>query len=197
MAPTGNVTAVRNVALSAVGRDRPGIVAAVTGVLAEHGGNLQGSTMSTLQGQFAIVLIVAVPEGVDAATIESDLQPVAEQFDLLVAARTLHGDDGADVPGADVPGDDSPDRQALSVAVHGADRPGIVHGITAALADAGGNIVDLSTHLVGEPDRPVYTVAIRATVPAAAADDVADRLQRAAADLGVHVSVRPDDAAVL
>lgn len=195
MAPTGNVTAVRNVALSAVGRDRPGIVAAVTGVLAEHGGNLQGSTMSTLQGQFAIVLIVAVPEGVDAATIESDLQPVAEQFDLLVAARTLHGDDGADVPvGGD---DDSPDRQALSVAVHGADRPGIVHGITAALADAGGNIVDLSTHLVGEPDRPVYTVAIRATVPAAAADDVADRLQRAAADLGVHVSVRPDDAAVL
>lgn len=193
VARSTSVGAVRSFSLSAVGRDRPGIVAAVTGVLAEHGGNLQDSTMATLQGQFAIVLIVSVGDDVDAGAIEADLQPVAQHFDLLVAVRELA--DGPERTGpAEGPG---AGRAAVQVAVHGADRPGIVHGITTALAESGGNIVDLVTHLVGPPDRPVYTLTIRATVPEAAAGSVADRLAAAADALGVRCTVRPDDADVL
>ncbi len=36
------------------------------------------------------------------------------------------------------------------VSVHGADRPGIVHRVGAAIAAAGGNITDLSTRLAGD-----------------------------------------------
>jgi glycine cleavage system transcriptional repressor len=189
---------VARFSLSAVGRDRPGIVAAVTGVLAEHGGNLQDSTMATLQGQFAIVLIVAAPDGVDAETLQGDLQGVADTFDLVVAVRALHEDlpsaGGEPVAGAGV-GESG--TRAWSVTVHGADRPGIVHGITAALAELDGNIVDLATHLVGEHGRPVYTLTIRATVPAATSDALPEHLGRAAAALGVHCTARPDDADVL
>ena len=68
--------------LSAVGVDRPGIVAAVSGVLADHGCNLEDSTMSILQGQFAILLVVSAPEGVDAPGLEAAFAPVAERFGL-------------------------------------------------------------------------------------------------------------------
>lgn len=174
-------------------------MAAVTGVLAEHGGNLQDSTMATLQGQFAIVLIVAAPDGVDAGTLQGDLQGVADAFDLMVAVRDLHEDappsDGSEPAAGGGAGD--PGARAWSVAVHGADRPGIVHGITAALAEVGGNIVDLATHLVGEPGHPVYTLTIRVTVPVVASDALPQHLGRAAAALGVHCTARPDDADVI
>ena len=44
------------------GADRPGIVAAVTGVLVEHGGNLEDTSMTILGGHFAMMLVVAVPD---------------------------------------------------------------------------------------------------------------------------------------
>lgn len=183
--------------LSAVGRDRPGIVAAVTGVLAEHDGNLQDSTMATLQGQFAIVLIVAAPDDVDADTLQSALDGVASAFDLVIAVRPLHEVAASPTGSFSAPGDGGDSTQAWSIAVHGADHPGIVHGITAALADLGGTIIDLATHLVGSPEAPVYTLTIRATVPAATSDAVAEQLGRAAVALGVHCTARPDDADVL
>ena len=53
-------------ALSAIGRDRPGIVAAVTGVLLGHGANLEDSQMTILRGHFTMTLVVALPNGADA-----------------------------------------------------------------------------------------------------------------------------------
>ena len=44
-------------AVTAVGADRPGIVAAVTGAFAEHGCNLEDSSMTILRGQFAMMLV--------------------------------------------------------------------------------------------------------------------------------------------
>jgi glycine cleavage system transcriptional repressor len=52
-------------ALSALGRDRPGIVAEVTGVLVEHGVNVEDSRMAILRGEFAMVLVLGAPEWVD------------------------------------------------------------------------------------------------------------------------------------
>ena len=55
-------------AVTAIGADRPGIVAAVTGVLTDHGGNIEDSTMSILGGHFAMMLVVAEADaGPDSA----------------------------------------------------------------------------------------------------------------------------------
>ncbi|MBV8303503.1 MAG: amino acid-binding protein, partial [Acidimicrobiia bacterium] len=43
-------------AVSAVGADRPGIVAAVTRVFVEHGCNLEDTSMTILRGHFAMML---------------------------------------------------------------------------------------------------------------------------------------------
>lgn len=223
--------------LSAVGRDQPGIVAAVAGVLADHGCNLQDSSMTTLQGQFAILLVVAVPDAISAPSLELALQPVAEQFDLVVVVRRLPDDrppapelpavpdtmpgeakPSAMDPSDAVPGHAQPSvprghakrsprppaepdvasgETAWVVAVHGADRPGIVHGIATVLAEAGGSIVDLTTHLVGDEPHALYTLTMRAVIPSAAAARTAELIEEAARRLGVHCTVHDDPADVL
>ena len=52
------LAAMRSFVLALTGRDRPGIVAAVTGVLLEHGLNLEDAEMAILRGHFAVMLVL-------------------------------------------------------------------------------------------------------------------------------------------
>lgn len=176
--------------LSALGVDVPGIVSAVSGALGDQGCNLEDSTMTILQGHFAILLVVTAPEQTTAADLESALEPVADQFDLVVAVRPL-GDVAA-------VGEDPADQsESLTITVHGADRPGIVKAVAGALATHGGNVVDLSTQLIGSADRPVYVLTLRAVVAEGSFDEVETAVVDTAGDLGVSCTVRRDDADVL
>lgn len=181
--------------LSAVGADRPGIVAAVSGALVDVGCNLEDSTMTILQGYFAILLVVSAEQEVDSDTLEQALAPVAQRFDLQLSVRAL-----AEPPSLD----ESEAARAQvgtvpwTISVHGADRTGIVHGVTAALEEVGGNVVDLSTHLVGNDEEPVYVMTLRVNLPAEPDPDAAAEHVRSAAEaLGVHCSVHPDDSETL
>src|SRR5947209_6352787 len=78
-----------HVAVTAVGADRPGIAAAVTTVLFEHGGNIEDSRMAILGGHFSMMLIVALPEGADSRALERALDAPARALDLLVAVRPV------------------------------------------------------------------------------------------------------------
>ena len=147
-----------HVALTAVGTDQPGIVAALTGSLVDLGCNLEDSTMSILRGHFAVLLVIAVPDGMEAEVVESALAPVAERLDLLVTVRPMRAELGEQPPPAGAWSEAN--GQIYAFSVHGADRPGIVHRAAQALADSGGNIVDLSTRLVGTPDEPVYVLTV-------------------------------------
>jgi glycine cleavage system transcriptional repressor len=176
--------------LSALGVDVPGIVAAVSGALGDQGCNLEDSTMTILQGHFAILLVVTAPEGTTAATLEAALAATASQFDLVIAVRPLpDGEPGAE-SGTEL-------SESMTIAVHGADRPGIVKAVAGVLAEEGGNVVDLSTQLVGPSDRPVYVLTLRAVVREGSAGKVEEAVIRTASELGVSCTVRSDDADVL
>jgi len=156
--------------VTAVGLDRRGIVAALAGVLTDLGCNLEDSTMSLLGGNFAVLLMVALPDGVGPAAVESGLAPVVEAMGLAVSVRAVPV--GAEQPtGSDlgtVGAARDEDEAVYAFSVHGADRLGIVRHATEALAAAGANIVDLSTRLVGDPDGPVYVLTITAGFDAGA-----------------------------
>jgi len=136
--------------ITAVGRDRPGIVAGLTEALLELGANLEDCRAALLRGTFAIVMAVQVPEGVDAAAAEAGLRPVAERLGLTIAV-------------GDAPGGTGGSGERCVVSVYGADHPGIVHAVSRAMADLGVNIVDLSSRVVGDP--PVYVLGIEAELP--------------------------------
>jgi glycine cleavage system transcriptional repressor len=179
--------AMGHFAVSAVGADRPGIVAAVTGVLVETGCNIEDSTMSILRGHFAMLLVVAGPDELDAAGLEEALSRPADAFELVLAVRAI--DDT--VP-------DSPEGDDWTVSVYGADRPGIVHDVTQVLADQGVNITDVTTRVIGEADRPVYAMVVDVTVPTTV--DVASltaRLDDLGRALGVECAMHPSEADIL
>jgi glycine cleavage system transcriptional repressor len=82
---------------------------------------------------------------------------VADRLDLAMTVRPISTEPGQPrLPDTDRSGD----GQSYALSVHGADRPGIVHRVALALAASGGNIVDLSTRLVGSTDAPVYVLTI-------------------------------------
>jgi len=180
---------VARFSLSAVGVDQPGIVSAVSGVLVDKGCNLEDSAMTILQGWFAILLVVSAPDRLSLEELESELSSAARRFDLVVSVRRLGEDPGLHVTASGDP---------WTISIHGADRPGLVHGITKALADAGGNIVDLSTHLVGSAQSPVYVMTLRAMLPAGEpGEQTASAVRSAAARMGVHCTLHRDESEVI
>jgi glycine cleavage system transcriptional repressor len=175
------------VAISAIGADRPGIVAAMTWVLFEQGCNLEDTSMSILRGHFAMMLVVATPPGLSPPSLEQALAGPAAALDVVVVVRPL--------PEA---GPLATEGSRWTISVHGADRPGIVHRVTSLVADHGGNVVDLSTRVIGEETTPVYAMFLDVSVPG---DGDPERLARGLAalaeELGVACAVQPADADIL
>jgi glycine cleavage system transcriptional repressor len=180
---------VRHFALAAVGRDRPGIVAAVTEVLLGHSLNIEDSQATILRGHFTMTLVVATPDGSDEAALRDDLDRVRERLGLeaLVLSELEELDPAA--------------RPAPShtVTLYGADHPGIVHAATAALAERGIDVTDMTTRLAGEGGgEPLYALMMEVALPAGAeAEELGEALRRVGADQGVEVSLRPLDTDAL
>ena len=174
-------------AVTAVGADRPGIVAAVTRAFVDHGCNLEDSSMTILRGQFAMMLVVDAPPTVGAAELEEALAAPARDLDLVVTVR----------PATEALSDVR-EAGSWTVSVHGADRPGIVHGVASLLAERSVNIVDLSTRVVGDPDHALYTMVLEVALPRGVDPNaLGQRLSEVAAGLGVEASLHPSDADLL
>lgn len=167
-------------AVTVIGPDRVGIVADVAGSLAALGANLTDSTMTRLRGHFAMTLVCSA--GVSVAEVERALSPLSGEDGLLVTVREVGPEGQAAHAGA-----------PFLLSVHGADRLGIVSAVTRVVADAGGNITDLSTRLLGS----LYLLVAEVDLPEGVAEDLTTRLADLAADLGVEVSLRPAGADVL
>ena len=168
-------------AVTVLGHDRPGIIADTTRLLADLGANLEDSTMTILRGHFAMVLVAtadATPEQAEEA-----LAPLSADGSLLVSVREVPPEE----PGA-------PLGSTYLLSVHGADRPGIVSTVTAVVAEAGGNITDLSTRLSGE----LYVLLAEVDLPGAVDPEQLSRDLATVGDgLGVEVSLRVLDPDVL
>lgn len=163
---------VNELAITVIGPDRTGIVADVAGALSGLGANLTDSTMTRLRGHFAMTLVCTGP---GAAAVEQALAPLSADGGLLATVREVQPE--TDAAAAGVP---------YVVSVHGADRLGIVAAVTRVVADAGGNITDLTTRLAG----PLYVLVAEVDVPPGKADELSARLAGVARELGVDVTLR-------
>lgn len=172
--------------ISAVGEDRPGIVAAVTEALLDHGCNLLDTSMAILRGRFTMMLVVTGPEDLD----ELERSLVTATAPLGVKCTV------APAPASAAAGQDEGAPYVLSV--YGADRPGIVSGIARHLADRGVNISDVSTRVIGDEERPVYAMVLDLLLPPGVdPDELSRSLDEAGAELGVHCRLHPADDDVL
>jgi glycine cleavage system transcriptional repressor len=170
---------MKHLALSAIGRDRPGIVASVTRVLLDHGLNIEDSQATILRGHFTIMLIVAAPDDLDGDALAADLGRVRDELGL--EAVVLQDVDELDA---------APPRPSHMVTVYGVDHPGIVHRATSALAERGIDITDLNTRLVGAAEEPLYALLMEVAVPeASSADELRAALEEVGRREGVEVTL--------
>ena len=168
-------------ALSAIGRDRPGIVADLAELIYECDCNLEDSRMTILGSEFAVLLLLS-GQGPD---VERRLSAGCKRLEwekrLTVFFRPLEG--GVPTTGH---------ARELDCVVTGVDKAGIVARIARTLADHGANVADLRTELRPEPESgtPMYTMRLRLVVPPGG--DVAplrQALERVASELRVDLSV--------
>jgi glycine cleavage system transcriptional repressor len=180
---------MRHLAVSAIGRDRPGIVAAVSEVLLEHRGNIEDSQMTILRGRFTIMLIVATPDGVDVDRLRNDLERARGRLGL----DALSVSEVTEVEAAAEP------LPSHILSVYGADHPGIVHAVSSTLAEQQVNITDLTTRLVGgQESEPLYAMMIEIALPqGTSVDSVEESLREVGQRQGVELTIRPLEQDVL
>jgi glycine cleavage system regulatory protein len=169
-----------SIVLTLVGPDRPGLVEAVSEVVAQHGGNWVESRMAQLGGQFAGILRVELaPAQVDSLR-QSLLDLSSANLQVVV-----------------VPVDASEpksDRRQLQLDLIGQDRPGIVKEISQVLTNWNVNLEDLHTECISAPmsGEKLFVATARLSMP----DDVqmnavCSALERIAADLVVDITLAP------
>ncbi len=171
---------MQHFALSAIGRDRPGIVAAVSGALLEHGINIEDSQMTILRGHFTMTLILAAPDDVDRGGLEASLDAVASKLGLEATslAEVAEVDPHAPEP-------------SHMVTVYGTDHPGIVHAVASVLAERDIDITDLNTQLAGDEEQPLYALMMEVALPRQASLESLEGALRSVAEReGVEVSLR-------
>ena len=83
---------MRHFAVAAIGRDRPGIVAAVTANLLDHDLNVEDSQMTILGGHFTMMLEVVLPEGLTVHGLDSMLQATRRDQGVEITIRALEPD---------------------------------------------------------------------------------------------------------
>ena len=100
---------MKNIIISAIGSDRPGIVSEISGVITSHGGNVEESRMSRLGSDFAIIMLVTVAPNWEES-LEVALKSITELTITTKPTKLLQVGDG---------------RQ-FSINLNGADNEGIV-----------------------------------------------------------------------
>ena len=174
--------------VTALGKDRPGIVAGVTKILYQLGCNLEDSAMTRLEGEFAIMLIFSTT-ALSEERLRRAFSPLESRLKLAVHLKPLtKGETSA------------PKKRGGSclISVYGADKPGIVYRVAEALSRARVNITDVHTHRSVSRGPSLYLTLLEVEPPATrSVKSLEATLKPVAKRLGVEVSVRPSEPAIL
>ena len=170
--------------LTAFGRDRPGIVFTLAEGLFQLGCNIEDTCMTRLRGEFAMMVMIRLPQGLSANQLVERLSPQTAHLSLTILCREL--------PAEAVRREEPAATQIYMLSVYGADHPGIVASVARVLSDHAANITDMNTRVIGEAGRPVYVMVLEIQVPAST-DPTAlqSALESLKPTLGVDLTFRP------
>ena len=163
--------------LTVIGRDRPGLVNAVSEIVAAGGGNWLDTRMASLAGQFAGILLVEVArdkaDALVAALRRLDAQGLRVMIERSDAAAPAHA-------------------RKLTLDLLGLDRPGIVREISRVLASRQVSIAELETEQVSGSfsGEAMFKARAQLEMPDNLdADDLRDALEGIASELMVDLNL--------
>jgi len=148
---------MRELVITAVGSDRPGLVGRLTAPLYEGSANVADSRMVNLRGQFAIILLAEVPDK-SVEPLQALLLSVAEELGLTLTFCENEAQEDKWPTTVGVP---------FRLRTYAMDQPGLVHRITDLLHRHGVNVEELQTRSQPRPQTgaPLFSMDLLMTVP--------------------------------
>lgn len=170
------------VVVTAIGRDRPGLVAELTGVIAGVNGNIVDIEEVVVRGLFAMFMIVDLSMATASpGELREALLAKGRELGLQVSVEPY------------VPGRRKADKRLVYINVLGKDRPGIVAAISSLLRDYNINIERIRMIARGE----MFAMEMIADVSDASGDleEVKSRLKAKCEEMELSAVVQREDVA--
>ena len=173
--------------LTAIGRDRPGLVEEVSELVLASGGSIEDSRMANLGGMFAIMMLVTFSQLEGAAEaigrLEAGVAELGSRAELRVELTPASEAEPASPPAA-----------RLRLTGRALDQPGLVHEVANVLRRFGVNIESMDTSLEAAPvtGAAVFAMDLVVAVPAGVSQPaLRDELGRACDALNIDLSLAP------
>ncbi|MBV9310439.1 MAG: ACT domain-containing protein [Solirubrobacterales bacterium] len=167
--------------VTVIGRDRPGLVSALSEKVAAFGGSWLESRMARLAGEFAGIVLVDVPEEA-AETLAAALRDL-EAMGLRATVERSRGEAAA------------ANYRTLTLELIGHDRPGIVRDVTQALAQHRVNIEEFTSGITSASfsGEKLFKATARLRVLGdVAIDELRSALERLANEIMVDLALEED-----
>jgi glycine cleavage system transcriptional repressor len=171
--------------LTAIGRDRPGLVAELARLIYACDANLEDSRMTILGSDFAVILLCSSRDEETGDRLAMGAKRLERDHGLTILLRHLEGGPRSALP--------APGSRLYRVEAAGEDRAGIVASICGVLAERGINITELTTRSrPGPGGSPHYELRMLAEVPETVdTRSLRDTLEEEAARLVIDVALMP------
>lgn len=147
---------MKKIVVFVLGSDRPGIIAAVSKTLFEHGCNLEDVSQTILQTEFVGIFIASMADRGNEDAVLNSLIARIEPMGLFVHLRILKEDATAF---------QQPSSDPFVITTIGADKPGLMAGVTEVLARYGVNITNLKAVFRAEEKHPDYVMIFEVDIP--------------------------------
>ncbi len=168
--------------LSILGRDRPGIVAAVARVLFDQNCNIENVSQTMLQTEFAGIFIVSLPNGLTPRDLHRELDARLTPIGLTVLTKPCdHGEDACTTAAC----------EPFVISSRGPDRKGLVAHISGVIARHGVNITNLQAMFRGGNEPGDNIMIYEVDVPKAVdLQTLVQDLRDKAAELQLDISIQ-------
>jgi glycine cleavage system transcriptional repressor len=175
-------------AISVTGQDRSGIIASITEAIFRAGGNLEDISMTILEGEFSMILLVKPGAKAALKKIKQHLEIVEKKFHLSISIKEIARElkRGEKHEKGTTP---------YMISVFGKDRAGIVYSVSKLLAEMRVNITDLNSKITGFGKKAVYALILEADVKKSLVWKLKKRLSKLRAKLKVEIAVNPIEPA--
>ena len=149
---------MKHAMITVIGKDRPGIIAAVTRILFQNHCNLEDVSMTILEGEFAMMVVIALGRRSRKTSITAALQRLETHGALSFFWK--------DLTRRLVRGEKHPQGvETYLVSAVGPDQTGIVYKISSLLSRFGLNITDLNCKILGHGKSSLYALLLEVDVP--------------------------------
>jgi glycine cleavage system transcriptional repressor len=173
---------MKKMIISVLGKDRPGIIAAVTRILYELDCNIENVSQTILQNEFSGIFIAGVPKTLSESDLHRHLDDGLSPIGMHVYEKQLSEADDSSTAAQSEP---------FVVVTKGPDRKGLVAAITAIMAAHRVNVTNLQAIFKGGDDPNANIMIYEVDIPTDASHQALRRdLREKALELSLDISIQ-------